>query len=328
MKKLNFSDLRKLLRDNYHLAQVSFEDSLEGNEEAIQECIRKGNYDELIHVNDYFIDTEQYAIDYYNKELKQDLILIHDLTEEEAEALIEHFDDELREFYYENDISQPLYDLVQKEDSLTSHYDTGYYMEGGSWAWDDERVQQELDSIKNHLGITTEDSDSDIKQMILQACGGGSLNIYFVLDIDLFVTNEKPTIEFSNFYLGIVNHSEGSGSVLDNPIFYGVVRLPFNRENVFIEKCVKYNFTYAIAGMRYDWCDSTSVFFTDNETKSEMQESPTNSIIKKDAEYNETYKNGSCSPGDMDIRRHRDLQYINNFPCGTKCPNCGTFWID
>lgn len=76
-----------------------------------------------------------------------------------------------------------------------------------------------------------------------------------------------------------------------------------------------------------DWFKSTKVSFG-KKAKKEISKSKTNEYLGREKSYIETYKNGSCTHGDMDINRHRDVYYRNDFPCGNKCPNCGTFWID
>ena len=38
--------------------------------------------------------------------------------------------------------------------------------------------------------------------------------------------------------------------------------------------------------------------------------------------------NGTCTFGDMDIKRYKNTSYITKFPCGMRCSTCGTFWID
>ena len=49
---------------------------------------------------------------------------------------------------------------------------------------------------------------------------------------------------------------------------------------------------------------------------------------RQEAEYVKTFRKGGCTAGDINISRHRDVYYINDYPCGHKCPHCGTFWVD
>ena len=50
--------------------------------------------------------------------------------------------------------------------------------------------------------------------------------------------------------------------------------------------------------------------------------------MEQEEKYNEIFRAGGCTYGDMNMSRHRDVYYDNNFPCGNHCPHCGTFWID
>jgi hypothetical protein len=179
------------------------------------------------------------------------------------------------------------------------------------------------------LGIlSTTAYDLAIEIMIRQATYGGQLLIYFNLDLKTFLEpNDKwETIVFKNAQIGIINHCNGSGDILEADI-QEYIKLPYNSENVFLEKSIKYNWTYEIAGMCRDWCDSTQVSFTE-EKIGEIVSSSTNKLLDEEANYNKTFKEGGCTFGDMDIRRHRKVDYINNYPCGNKCQDCGTFWID
>lgn len=51
--------------------------------------------------------------------------------------------------------------------------------------------------------------------------------------------------------------------------------------------------------------------------------------VKRERELDEKWrKTRGCTFGDMNYSRHADKEYINDFPCGSKCKKCGTFWID
>lgn len=41
---------------------------------------------------------------------------------------------------------------------------------------------------------------------------------------------------------------------------------------------------------------------------------------RKEALYEKAFREGGCTFGDMNYRRHRDTFYINTFLCGNKCP--------
>lgn len=58
-------------------------------------------------------------------------------------------------------------------------------------------------------------------------------------------------------------------------------------------------------------------------TSSEMK-----AFEEQQKKYDDAYKAGKCTLGDMKMSRHQETEYINNFPCGWKCKFCGNFWID
>ena len=83
-----------------------------------------------------------------------------------------------------------------------------------------------------------------------------------------------------------------------------------------------------VCGMTNDWCDSTKwetgmIPFTGSVRKSRMAE-----YKKQEAAYEQTFRSGKCTFGDMNYKRHRDVRYSNEYPAGCRCPHCGTFWID
>ena len=63
--------------------------------------------------------------------------------------------------------------------------------------------------------------------------------------------------------------------------------------------------------------------FTGSVRKSRMAE-----YKKQEAAYEQTFRSGKCTFGDMNYKRHRDVRYSNEYPAGCRCPHCGTFWID
>jgi hypothetical protein len=78
-----------------------------------------------------------------------------------------------------------------------------------------------------------------------------------------------------------------------------------------------------------NWCEQTKVSLINNKNvKISLTKTKTALILENDKKYDETFKNGKCTFGDTDFNRHRNVSYINDYPCGHKCPHCGTFWID
>jgi len=327
LQKITFEQIKKLLPKTTSLYYVDYRDSLDDHQELLQQCISDNDFCPLWEaIDEWFIDSPCHAFKYLNKELASDMVNEFNIDDDEAEELIEEYRDELQDHYYSVDDSDVLKDLLRNTASLITHYDTGYYMESGSWNWSEAEIRLERIKIKKFLGIKNSGYDDDLDMMIQQASGGGQLNIYFKMDFEDFIGNDKKSIIFSDYQIGIVNHYEGSGDILETEIKEDL-KLPFNRQNVFLEKSIKYNWTYSIAGMVSSWCDSTGYRFSDDDLGG-LEDSKQAELNKQEQKYNETFSKGSCTFGDMDYNRHRNTEYINDYPCGTKCKDCGTFWID
>jgi len=328
LEKITFEQIEKLLPKTTSLYHVDYTDSLNEHIDILQECISNNNFDALHdNINEWYIDSPSYAFQYLYKELLSDICNEFSIEEDVAEEIMEDFEDRIRDHYYNVDDSNVLKDLLRNTENLIAHYDTDYYMESGSWNWNDAEIRLERIKIKQFLGLKSSYYDDAIDMMIQQASGGGQLNIYFNMDVEDFIYNEKNTIVFSNYQIGIVNHYEGSGDILEVEI-KNDLKLPLNLKNIFLEKSIKYNWTYSIAGMVSDWCDSTLYSFSDDSLEKVIEDSDQNGLNKQEKAYKETFNNGGCILGDMDISRHRKVNYINDYPCGNKCSDCGTFWID
>jgi hypothetical protein len=328
--KIKLEELIDLLPAKTFLTYVDYRDSFDDNTELIQKSIEENSLDPLSEACwDWFIEQESESRREYLSQLSDDVQREYEIDEDEASEVIEEYIWELEDEIVSRDISTPVKDLLRNTGRIIAHYDTGYYMESGSWSWSEAEIRLERMKIKKVLSINHSKYDKDLDMMIEQASGGGSLLIYFELDIETF-TNGKDykSVQFSDASIGIVNHYEGSGDVCD--IHGHSFILPFNRDNVFLEKTIKYNWTYSIAGMCSDWCESTQVELLEEgvDTEFVVETSEQKQRNEREDELNKTFKSGSCTTGDMDISRHRNVTYINNFPCGNKCLDCGTFWID
>ena len=236
--KITFEDLKDLLPTTTSLYYVDYRDSLDDHTEIVQECIRDNCFDALYDsINEWYLDSPEYSFKELDKELISDIMNKFDIEEDDAEEIVEEFDQEIRDHYYEVDDSDVLGDLLRNTSTLIAHYDTSYYMESGSWSWSDAEVRLERIKIKQFLKIPFSDYDDSIDMMIQQASGGGQLNVYFNIDINDFIINDKKTITFSDYQIGIVNHFEGSGDILDTKIMNDL-SLPYNQSNVFLEESI------------------------------------------------------------------------------------------
>ena len=138
--------------------------------------------------------------------------------------------------------------------------------------------------------------------------------------------NDFKSIRFhGNVMVAIADSRNGSGHHVRIPLD---ITFPFRRENLFVDSQVHYSYANEVCGMTNDWCDSTKwetgmIPFTGSVRKSRMAE-----YKKQEAAYEQTFRDGKCTFGDMNYKRHRDVRYSNEYPAGCRCPHCGTFWID
>lgn len=314
-----------LLDKSYSLRYVDYRESLEENLEAVQKSIHAGDYEAVDEaIEDYDGDWE--AVEEIIKELKREVENKLEVSEEDAEAFVEEMKEELREKIEERDTSNPLKDLLRNTGKVVMFYDTGVETEGYGC-----NVKAELRKVKRALGLRRDQTfaDARLEMMILQASYGGKLVVYFrdtledwLGDIDANVIRFK-----GNVSVAIVDHCNGSGDSTEVRYDLGF-DFPFNRENIFIDKTIDYNYTYSVCGMSSDWCDGTSVTLLKKRTRKVAERSSVNDFMDKEAELDAKFKAGGCTIGDMKFNRHRDVFYINDYPCGNKCPHCGTFWID
>ena len=142
------------------------------------------------------------------------------------------------------------------------------------------------------------------------------------------VENTNLMINFTNPQIALIDNGNGSGN---DEEFYGLkIAFPFDRKNLFIDRATHYSYVYDVCGMDDDFCDTTKVTLYEKRknNKKKIEKSSLHKHLDQEKEYNKIYKAGKCSFGDMNSSRHRNVEYINDFPCGSKCKDCGTFWID
>lgn len=329
----NLTDIQtkliSLLDKSYSLTYVDYRDSLDEHLDKVQDAIH-GNMEALDeNVHEWFMEQEADSVSTIIKELKEDVIRMFDLEEDEnkAQEIIDENEDLLRDEIYNRADDDVIKDLLRNTSDSPMFYDTN--MEIGDYTTD---LKERLHDVKIALKIKQKDKtfDGKLTDMLCNASYGGRLVIYFSGDMSewLNLSEEMNTICFSgSVVVAVIDNMNGSGADTEIACEFS---LPFTPENVFIDKCVKYSYTYDVCGMYSDWCKNTNVELKHtkkNEAK-KIEVSSVNNHIEKEKKLNETYRAGKCTFLDMNPSRHRNTFYINDYPCGTKCKDCGTFWID
>lgn len=332
--ELTMKDVLDNLDKRYSLIYVDYQESLDNNLEAVQNAIQaqdKFLIEESIDLFEWYMESRDYAVDEAINELKDRLHSDFDEDEDgEIDAFVEDNIDAIREAIEERDDSYPLQDLIRNTSDTPVFFDLGIDVDGDCWA-DADSLKSNLKTVKRALKIKLSDRtfDSDLSMMLQQASYGGRLVVYFTGDIsELLDLNGANVITFENPMIAVIDTYNGSGDSID--LDGHKFSAAFDPANLFIDKTIKYNYTFAVCGMSSNWADCTRVFFSKKTRKTKPNRSSLHAELDRESVLNATFKAGGCTPRDMDIKRHKDanLYYDNNFPCGTHCKACGTFWID
>lgn len=319
-------EMKDLLPDKTYLHYVDYNDNLNEKLDLVQEAIHIGDTSPLDQIIfDWEDCSECDPTDDYLDELKSDIADKYDMGEGDIDDLVDKHKENLKCVIEERDCSKPINDLLRHTGSEAMFYETGLSCEE---ACRKDSIRKERLKIKKHLGIKKSTWDKELDDMIGNAGYGGQLVVYFYKPVGDMIGGEAKTIRFKDPTIAIIDTGGGSGG--DCELKGCVLDLPYSCKRIFIDRCVHYSYTHEVCGMVDNWCDNTRVEYPDVEPAVvwEEQESETEAHMLQEAKYNAVYAKGKCSFGDMNITRHRDTYYINDYPCGTKCPHCGTFWVD
>ena len=298
------------------LGYVEQGDSYEGQFGIKQDCVSKND---LCPIYEDLSDWEGETNAYYARGYLDDIE--KEMCEDGLEKEYKKHKDEIRDLLYDRDESDMLWELISRgEDDF--FYSLG--MDVPFKPWEDGHVAY---NIRRKLKLPNEEKYTKAIQELVDNCYyGGELRIYFSANITDMISRKKfdfRSIEFSGTVaVGIVNSTEGSGYMVD--IRMDKLVLPFKRGNLFLDRAVNYSWHEICRGMTYD----TKVELSYKGTKGILRESGSLGMMQMDRQYEKTFKEGKCTFGDMNMRRHRDVVYDNSFPAGNRCPHCGTFWID
>lgn len=308
---------KDFLEGRYDFSCVDGNDTLDGYERELEKCIHKGNLCPL-YENDYLLewenDIEHWGMDWYKKKIKGEM------ENEGLEGEYEAHEMDIEEWIMDHEKS-PIYELLKNTGEMTMFYT----LDESVCVEDEEMEEGQTERIMHLLGIKEGDK-GNIKSLLGNAMYDGDLRIYFnARPIDIIEAEGKSIRFHGTAHVGVINTFVGSGYVEEMELD---VTLPFERGNIYLDKKEKWGWM-EISGMYDGWAVETGYEILDEES---VKDIGVNKGQKRKAEWEDKcerrFREGKCTFGDMDIRRHRDVVYINEYPCGNKCPHCGTFWID
>ena len=321
---------RNYVDDDYELYYVDYRDDLSEQKGIIEECVRKNNLCPISEkIDEWWEYPEGYQLDEIKKNMENDGFgYVYDECQ-----------DYIREWLWEHDTSDPVKDLLRNTGGMTFFYDLGIEVDGWHEAflcspWRGETEAQAAYKIRRKLGIKKGTKEARyIDQLVANASYGGHLRIYFNADLENLVDgydgshNAKTIVFKGRFAVAVYDPVNGSGDYQDMNIDCSFA---FNRDNLFLScKSVERYTIEDCFGMSDGWAEEyNEPTFSAKPSKHKTRTSSTSAIADQEAEYERVFKAGGCTCGDTNLKRHRNVHYINMPPCRLECPHCGQEWID
>lgn len=309
------------------LYYVDYNENLDSHEELQERCIRQNSLNPLEEqVWEWYAGQEHGNLQGYLADIKQEM---------EADGKVAEYtryEENIKKLLYERNDTDPTDGLIRNSAVTNMFYSLGVEIEGFVHGCG-ERGESETVSthkIRQALKLKRGQFADELHELVANAPYGGELRIYFNAIFSKLLTgntgNDFGRIRFyGNVTVAIADSRNGSGYHIRLP---ADITLPFDRDNLFVDSQVHYSYANEICGMLNSWCDSTRWETGMTPLKSTLPKSRMSEHQKQEALYDKTFREGGCTLGDMNHKRHRDTYYIRDFPCGLKCPHCGTFWID
>ncbi len=311
------------------LYYVDYRDDLDEHEELQQKCLQDNNLIPLYEkIDDWYWEQEA-------QNCKEELDNIREkMSADGREEEFDAHEDEIRDLLYERNDTDPVTDLIKNTGTTNMFYSLGVEIDGyhnnwcGSYRGESEAMA--CYKIRRALKLRKGQFDDRISELVENATYGGELRIYFNAMFNELINSEEEndfkTIRFhGDVVVAVADSRNGSGFDITLPLD---ITLPFKRDNLFVDSQVHYSYATEVCGMCHNWCDSTQWELGLKPIKKSIKPSKMASHIEQEAKYTATFKAGGCTAGDMNMARHRDVYYDNNFPCGNHCPHCRTFWVD
>lgn len=314
------------LPEHVCLYYVDYDNDLDDNTKILQKCIENNNlYPISESIDDWWEFPEGHYLDDMQKAMENDDMEWDD-----------DWRDEIIEALREKDESDPVKDLINNTSDLHCYFDLGYDVDEPFGA-EEEEQEEEIDGICKVLKIAKDSSMREkIAGIYYNASYGGSLRIYFPAGLMTLLSGngwdgskqDFESIKFKGkFRVVIIDTMNGSGDFEDD-----------------IELDVEYEFDRSLLGVSEDdhysfeeiFGDDCGIKHCETPTFEKKAEAETvhveNETLRQEREkqqlYNDNFKAGKCTFGDRDMNRHRDIEYVNAFPCGWHCPHCGMSWTD
>jgi hypothetical protein len=318
VKLLEESDVENWLENEYprgvDLIYIDYRDVLSADD--IQEVIKNGYLE-----NDMWMNDAQYDSIY---ELKN-------RCEEELEGeMSEEAEEVFKEWCFEHDTSNPLKDLLKNSGSHLFFVETEDYSEENT---DTETVQRQIKEFSKKYA-KNEEQAKEIRYVMNEQFYASPVSFYFYADVeDVYETvqnaKDDEYITINGAYFSTIDRVQGSNWLGNEGCFKIAVTKKQFIDTVFLDKAKGNGYSWdEIAGQT--GYDEASVYSGEVKADTTIINAKVSDDILRERRLQENWdKTKKCTFGDMKWERHTgEKAYSNNYPCGNKCEDCGTFWID
>ena len=320
------SEIEKYLLPSYSLLYADYRDNFDENKhsEFLQKLLHSNTpkadfWDESGKMN--LMETEMDAVDYCLGEIQRELSReLTDDEREEAQNEIMARDDSYKTYFAK---------LIKNTNRRYFYYDLDFHAE----LYDEKSYIREAKKICRKLKIDFVKNEKALIDMLQNSFYGGQLVVLFVAELaDVLNTKEKKEnfIKFfDNYEILIMDRGQGGGTCGAGFVpAEELIELPFNRQNLNDDEADSgYSYSGDVCGMTKGKNAEFAIGY-EPKTRKAKENASVKAFREQEAKYEATHEAGKCSLGDMKYSRHRNTSYRNEYPCGNKCSDCGTFWID
>lgn len=293
-----------------NLYPVDYTDNFDEQLNLLQKCVEENS---LAPLHENALEWWWPATDYYLQQI------LKEMWENEDEHLMREHKGDIEEWLYDHDESNAVEETLNNTSTQSFFYDLG--------VWVNIEEEDAAEKVMRVLNIKdgTEEAES-IRELCDNCFYSGNLRIYFEADVEDMINNKEEdwkTIYFHDYCMvAIHNTACGSGNFVRVELDKS---FKFIRENLQISRTEKWSMEN-VCGLYGGWLSDCNAPIFDFKT--DGCEVSVSEQVRRERECQRVYEAGGCSFSDEHLDRHRGVYYINNFPCGWKCPNCGRFWID
>lgn len=301
------------------LVYVDYRHSFDDNIENLQELLKTG-----------YIEREwEWEADAQYDSICE--ILKNYKTENEIEELSDEVEESMREWLYEHDTSTATTDLLKHTSRQLCYIETADYI---------ELENENRDPIVKKLQkkyARNDEQKAEIATCVNESFYSAPVSFYFYVDVeDMFrvlhgkASEKNKYVIVSGAYFSSVDRVQGSNWIGEKAVFDLIIPRQDFIKNVYLDEAKGTGYgwgkiagqtSYAEAEIDRSSTQKRGLLLIEGETSEEQQRE------KRLAENWEKTK--KCTFGDMNYGRHTGKQgYVNEYPCGNKCEDCGTFWID